>query len=422
MAKWRRHSVEFKKQTVEQMKGSDNIHELARELDIERKLLYTWKYQFEGRPEPRHANYAEDKQKRAESSGLGGQDLGGGFFQGCLAQDQGRTPEHHQLWRDSVYAEIQAWAQQRQGKLTVERMCYLAQVSRAGYYRNLAVADPPREDMTVRQAIHEIVLQHRRRYGIRRVTKTLRGRGLIVNHKRVERMMREDNLLAIRRRKFILTTDSHHELRVYLNLAARMELTAINQLWVADITYIQLRTEFVYLAVVLDRFSRRVVGWALDRTLAARLAVTALRQAIDSRKPQPGLVHHSDRGVQYASQEYVDLLQAHHIEPSMSRPANPYDNAACESFMKTLKVEEIYCTQYQDLEDLSAHIEEFIDNYYNRCRLHSALGYKSPEEFEKDNASVPVAVEDAILGAARMKYFHNPAMPSGASEERKARR
>jgi putative transposase len=297
-------------------------------------------------------------------------------------------------------------------------MCYLAQVSRAGYYRHLAAEDPAEEDMTVHEAIHEIVLQHRRRYVIRRVSQALRRRGMIVNHKRVERIMREDNLLAIRRRKFILTTDSQHELKVYFNLAARMELTAINQLWVADITYIRLQAEFVYLAVILDRFSRRVVGWAVDRTLTARLPVAALRQAIDSRRPKPGLVHHSDRGVQYASQEYVEILQAHHIEPSMSRPANPYDNAACESFMKTLKQEEIYCNQYRDLEDLVVHIDDFIGSYYNRLRLHSALGYKSPEEFEEDNAGAAVAPQDALRSAGTMKYFHNPALPAGASGQK----
>jgi len=285
-------------------------------------------------------------------------------------------------------------------------MCRLAQVSRAGYYRYLGAEDPPGEEMTVRHAIQEIALEHRRRYGYRRITQELRRRGLQVNKKRVQRLMREDNLLAIRSRKFILTTDSQHELKVYFNLAARMELSAMDQLWVADITYIRLQAEFVYLAVVLDRFSRRAVGWALDRTLAARLAVTALRQAIASRQPGPGLVHHSDRGIQYASQEYVDVLQAHRIEPSMSRPANPYDNAACESFMKTLKQEEIYCTEYTDLEHLSANLDEFIGNYYNRCRLHSALDYQSPEEFERAN---PVTPGQERTGAATMKFFANPA-------------
>ena len=284
-------------------------------------------------------------------------------------------------------------------------MCQLAGVSRAGYYRNLRVVEPDKEELEVRAAIQEVVLQHRRRYGIRRVTRIVRGRGMVVNHKRVERMMREDNLLAIGKRKFVTTTDSSHELKVYLNLAARLEVTGINQLWVADITYIRLAGEFVYAAVVIDRFSRRVVGWALERTLAARLAVAALRQAIENRHPGPGLVHHSDRGIQYASQEYVDLLCAHQMEPSMSRPANPYDNAFCESFMKTLKQEEIYCNQYRDLEHLHAQMEEFVENYYNRQRLHSALGYRTPEEFERDNA---VLSSGSLGGAARIKFFSNP--------------
>ncbi len=292
-------------------------------------------------------------------------------------------------------------------------MCFLGQVSRAGYYRFLATEDPVEEDMTVRQAIQEIALQHRRRYGYRRVLVELKARGLSVNKKRVQKLMRQDNLLAIRHRKFILTTDSQHECKVYLNLAARMELTGIDQLWVADLTYIRLQSEFVYLAVILDRFSRRVVGWALDRTLAARLPVSALEQALTSRQPRPGLVHHSDRGIQYASKEYVDVLQSHHIEPSMSRPANPWDNAVCESFMSTLKQEEIYCRQYRDLEDLRAHVDDFIGNYYNRLRLHSALGYQSPEEFEKDNPT-PVAGDRAK--AATMQYFHHPAKPAAGTE------
>ena len=196
------------------------------------------------------------------------------------------------------------------------------------------------EEMEVRATIQQIVLEHRRRYGYRRVTAELRRRGLLVNHKRVARLVREDNLLAVQPRAFVVTTDSEHEFEVYF--ARRLKLTGINQLWVADITYIRLKSEFVYLAVILDGFSRKVVGWALERTLATRLTRTALQQAIAARQPGPGLVHHSDRGVQYASHEYMQLLQAHQMIPSMSRPANPYDNASCESFMKTLKREEIY--------------------------------------------------------------------------------
>lgn len=280
-------------------------------------------------------------------------------------------------------------------------MCWLAGVSRAGYYRNLAEQEPAEEDMQVRAAIQEIALAHRRRYGYRRITAELRRRGMRVNHKRVVRLMREDNLLAIRQRKYVLTTESDHELEVYLNLARRMKLTGVNQLWVADLTYIRLRNEFVYLAAILDAWSRRVIGWALDRSLASRLAVRALERAIAARHPKPGLVHHSDQGVQYASLDYVTLLQAHGITPSMSRPANPYDNATCESFMKTLKQEEIYCRQYRDMEELERHVEEFLERYYNHERLHSALGYRTPAEFEKQ---IETTEASDRLDAAKMSF------------------
>jgi transposase InsO family protein len=283
-------------------------------------------------------------------------------------------------------------------------MCRLADVSRAGYYRYLQEQHPAEEEVAVRAAIQEIALAHRRRYGYRRIASELHRRGWQVNHKRVVRLMREDNLLAIRSRRFLLTTEAQHELEVYLNLAKRMTLTAANQLWVADLTYIRLNQEFVYLAVILDKWSRRVIGWALDRTLAARLAVTALQRAIAARQPPPGLVHHSDRGIQYASTDYVALLTAHHMTPSMSRPANPYDNATCESFMKTLKQEEIYCRQYRDLGDLEAHLEEFLERYYNRQRLHSALGYRTPEEFERE---AEARATDTLASAPKMSFFRH---------------
>ena len=194
--------------------------------------------------------------------------------------------------------------------------------------------------------------------------------------------MRDDNLLGVEPKSFIATTQSDHDAEVYLNLASRMKLTAINQLWVADITFIRLCQEFVYLALVLDAFSRKVVGWALDRSLTTPLPLLALQRAIAVRQPAAGLVYHSDRGVQYASGQYTRMLQYHGILPSMSRPGNPYDNAFCESFIKTLKREEIYANKYQHIDELGAHLEEFIDHYYNRLRLHSALGYKTPAEFE----------------------------------------
>ena len=226
---------------------------------------------------------------------------------------------------------------------------------------------------------------------------------MLVNHKRVARIMREDNLLAVQPRAFVVTTDSHHALEVYLNLARRMKLTGINQLWVADITYIRLHREFVYLAVILDGFSRKVVGWELDRTLAARLAIAALEMAIAERKPPPGLVHHSDRGVQYASGDYVTILRKHQMIPSMSRPANPYDNASCESFMKTLKREEIYANEYRDLDDLRSNIEEFIEQYYNRlpaCTRRWATG-------RRRSSSKPPTPTTASHGAT-MSFFRHP--------------
>jgi transposase InsO family protein len=181
-------------------------------------------------------------------------------------------------------------------------------------------------------------------------------------------------------------------LDVYLNLARRMTVTGINQLWVADITYIRLKAEFVYLAVILDAFSRKVVGWQVERSLASSVPLGALAQALTARHPPPGVVHHSDRGVQYACGEYVQVLRQHQMIPSMSRPANPYDNASCESFMKTLKREEIYANDYRDLDHLRLNIEVFIDQYYNRQRPHSALGYQTPEEFEHTLASTPISL------------------------------
>ncbi|MGC2110835.1 MAG: IS3 family transposase [Candidatus Korobacteraceae bacterium] len=269
-----------------------------------------------------------------------------------------------------------------QGSLSIERMCELARVSRAGFYRSLQEQVPVEESMEMRSVTQRIALEHRRRYGYRRVTAELRRRGMMVNRKRVARIMREDNLLALQPKRFVRTTDSDHALDIYVNLARRMTLSGIDQLWIADITYIRLKAEFVYLALILDGFSRKVVGWKLDRTLASRLATEALETAIETRRPLPGLVHHSDRGIQYASAEYVAILKKHGMVPSMSRPANPYDNASCESFIKTLKREEIYANDYENLEQLRSNIEEFIERYYNQKRLHSALGYRSPEEFE----------------------------------------
>lgn len=271
--------------------------------------------------------------------------------------------------------------------LTVERMMERGRVSRASFYRfdeNTPAGHDP--DMDLRDAIHRIALEWPS-YGRPRITAELRRRGWRVNPKRVYRILREDNLLCIRKRTFVVTTDSHHGRKVYPNLARTMVLTGTDQLWVADITYIRLREEFVFLAVILDAFSRRVIGWALDRTLQERLTLAALKMALTRRSVQPGLVHHSDRGSQYASGDYIGLLKENEIGVSMSRKGNPWDNAACESFMKTLKYEEVFRSEYRDLHEAHRSIREFLEKIYNEKRLHSALGYVPPTEFEANLAA-----------------------------------
>jgi len=274
--------------------------------------------------------------------------------------------------------------------MTISRMCDLGHVSRAGLYRFDPGREQPDNDLELRSAIQRIALEFPC-YGRPRITEELNRRGWKVNHKRVARILREDNLLCLCRKKFVTTTDSRHGLPVYPNLARDMELTRINELWIADITYIRLETEFVHLAVVLDAYSRRVIGWALDRTLEDDLAIAALQMAFDRRKPQEGLTHHSDRGIQYASHDYTALLKDHGVTISMSRKGNPYDNAFCESFMKTLKYEEVHRQDYRDLADARASIERFLEKIYNGKRLHSALDYRPPIEFELSLPVVPAS-------------------------------
>lgn len=281
-----------------------------------------------------------------------------------------------------MYRAIAEEVRGKEWGLSLQELCRVSGVSRAGYYRWQGKKEPdPTAEMELRQAIQAIALEMPA-YGCPRMTRELQHRGWKVNHKRVGRLMREDNLLCLRKKKWVRTTDSNHSLPIYPNLAPEMVLTRVDQLWVADITYIRLQSEFVYLAVVMDAYSRRVLGWNVDRSLETELALGALRQALSQRCPRPGLMHHSDRGVQYASQAYTDLLKQHQVTISMSRKGNPYDNAYAESFMKTLKHEEVHRYEYRDLEEVQQRIEQFIEAVYNYKRLHSALGYFSPVQFE----------------------------------------
>ena len=267
-------------------------------------------------------------------------------------------------------------------RLPLASLCETLSLSRATHYRHLTSPLCADADMEFRDHLQRLALEWPQ-YGYRRITAELHRQGVEVNHKRVLRLMREDNLLCLRKRHFMTTTDSRHSLSVYPNLVPALTLTSINQLWVADITYIRLAREFVYLAVILDAYSRRCIGWALEPYLEAQLAVEALRMALATRKIEPGLVHHSDRGVQYASSVYTDLLKEQGIRISMSRTGNPYDNAQAERFMRTLKYEEVYLFEYETMAAARARISHFLEEVYNQKRLHSAIGYLPPAEYEQ---------------------------------------
>jgi putative transposase len=283
-------------------------------------------------------------------------------------------------------------SQQRQATpaLSVRRMCRVLGLGRATYYRARRTGAGREQDGGLRRQVRRLALAWPA-YGYRRLTYALRRHGVVANHKRVLRLMREEQLVARRRRRFVCTTDSRHGGPVYPNLVPQLRVSGLDQLWIADLTYIRVRQEFGYLAVILDAYSRRCIGWALGHSLESGLSVSALRMALRRRQVRSGLVHHSDRGVQYAAAAYTELLKAAGIRISMSRRGNPYDNAQAESFIKTLKSEEVYLWEYADLSEARQRIGHFLEQVYNRQRLHSALGYRPPVEFEQSLAGATSA-------------------------------
>jgi putative transposase len=260
-------------------------------------------------------------------------------------------------------------------------LCAQLGVSRSWYYARAKGPTPQERDAALRDAIERLVLAFPG-YGYRRVTQALRRDGWAVNHKRVLRVMREESLLCQLKRRFVATTDSRHTYASYPHLLAGLVLDRLDQAWVADLTYIRLPTTFVYLAAILDAYSRRCVGWALSRWIDTDLTLAALAMALAQRQPAPGLIHHSDRGVQYTSGEYIARLEGVGARISMAARGNPYENAKAESFFKTLKYEEVYLKGYRNLEDALVNLEAFIEDVYNTKRLHSSLGYRPPVEFE----------------------------------------
>lgn len=278
--------------------------------------------------------------------------------------------------------------QQQHPDLALARLCELFGVSRAWYYA-CGVGETAARDVAVRDAVEAIIVAFPG-YGYRRVTAQLRREGWRINHKRVLRIMREESLLCQLKRHFLVTTDANHPLPTYPNLVTGHPLDGLDQVWVADLTYIRLPGTFAYLAAILDAYSRRCIGWHLARTIDTRLTLAALDMALALRHPPPGLIHHSDRGIQYASHAYAARVQQAGLRPSMSARGNPYENAKAESFFKTLKTEEVYLNDYETFDQAEAHLDHFIGEVSNAKRLHSSLGYLPPIEFEANEQLRPI--------------------------------